>query len=421
MSSLVTAKKAADSHEHPCKAGIRPACTQRKDAAHHAGSKQYGPAHLPFKKEYRVSQQITGQPQGHIAQHVERELPGSAHHGPQRHGLPRRTAATGSEPRRDQVHQRIKGHPLVALRIAGAVSREYREHQRGQELMGLRPAGMMDRGKSSRKARVLKGGTTLPRAMTSSREQLHHDPQRERGLPLTGKGAQQQGPEQGPVSQPEDKGGTGYPREDKKKAYCTPSQRASEKLLISIPDFVGRHTAEIQLYLLLQHGPQVSLSLFGKGHMRKDLDLARCVVQIADIEGPGWRRRARACGHPGSRQRGRGHSRRSRPGSRAGRPPVRSGWPVPGTARRRSAAAEGPPTWRHWQLSGAGRPHRAASLSMTCPCIQTVVHSEPEHMDQSPIFFFVPGTQHAAGHDDALGSGLSRPAWPARPGAFRDR
>ena len=249
MSSLVTAKKPQTA------TNIRPACAQRKDAAHHAGSKQYGPAHLPFKKEYRLSQQITGQPQGHIAQHVERELPGSAHHGPQRYGLPRRTAATGSEPRRDQIHQRIEGHPLVALRIAGAVSREYREHQGGQELMGLRPARDDGQGKKQQEGQGPERRDHTAQGDDIEPEQLHHDPQRERGLPLAGKAAQQQGPEQGPVSQPEDKGGTGYPREDKKKAYCTPSQRASEKLLISIPDFVGRHTAEIQLYLLLQHGP----------------------------------------------------------------------------------------------------------------------------------------------------------------------
>ena len=319
MSSLVTAKKPQTATNIPVKAGIRPALCA-KDAAHHAGSKQYGPAHLPFKKEYRLSQQIIGQPQRpHSTTCRARTARQRAPRSPAPRPAPAVQPRPGSEPRRDQVHQRIKGQPLVALRIAGAVSREYREHQ-GQELMGLRPARGWT-GEKQQEGQGPEGRTTLPRALTSTRAAPPRSPAR-RGLPLAGKAAQQQCPEQGPVSQPEDKGGTGYPREDKKKAYCTPSQRASEKLLISIPDFVGRHTAEIQLYLLLQHGPQVLPVLFGKGHMREDLDLARCVVQIADIEGGCRRRSPGPCGHRDSRQRGRGCSRHSRPGSQAGRPPV---------------------------------------------------------------------------------------------------
>ena len=84
--------------------------------------------------------------------------------------------------------------------------------------MGLRPARDDGQGEKQQEGQRPEGRDHTAQGDDIEPEQLHHDPQRERGLPLTGDGAQQQGPEQGPVSQPEDKGRTGYPREDKKKA-----------------------------------------------------------------------------------------------------------------------------------------------------------------------------------------------------------
>ena len=55
-------------------------------------AKEHAPAHPPLEQEYPLPQQVTGQPQGHIAQHVVQELPDSAHHGP------RATARPGVQP-----------------------------------------------------------------------------------------------------------------------------------------------------------------------------------------------------------------------------------------------------------------------------------------------------------------------------------
>ena len=84
--------------------------------------------------------------------------------------------------------------------------------------MGLRPARDDGQGEKQQEGQGPKRRNNTAQGDDIEPEQLYHDPQRERGLPLTGEAAKQQGPEQRSVSQPEDKGGTGYPCEDKKKA-----------------------------------------------------------------------------------------------------------------------------------------------------------------------------------------------------------
>lgn len=84
--------------------------------------------------------------------------------------------------------------------------------------MGLRPARNDGQGKKQQEGQGPEGRDHAAQGDDVEPEQFHHDPQGERGLPAAGQPSQQQGPEQGPVSQPEDKGGAGHPREDKKKA-----------------------------------------------------------------------------------------------------------------------------------------------------------------------------------------------------------